>query len=151
MHYKQRRASGSWSKKKKKKKEKKIKIRILFYESETWRTTVTTLKKVQTFIDICFRRLFEFADQTELAMKNHGSLQNNNLQIKKSAKTLEMAGSHSCKTFILEEKRKRRKEKKSPPRKHGAVTWMQTWRRQASPEDGWSSLLTARVTREHLF
>ena len=30
---------------------------ILLYGSEIWRTTVTTMKKIQTFINTCFRRI----------------------------------------------------------------------------------------------
>jgi hypothetical protein len=30
---------------------------VLLYEAETWRTTVTTTNKIQTFINTCLRRI----------------------------------------------------------------------------------------------
>ena len=43
---------------------------VLLYGAETWRTTVTTMKRIQTFINICLRRILKrYAGQTSSATK----------------------------------------------------------------------------------
>ena len=36
---------------------------VLLYGAETWRTTVATMKRIQTFINTCFRRILKVIPQ----------------------------------------------------------------------------------------
>ena len=45
---------------------------VLLYGSETWRSTKLLIKKLQTFINKCLRRILISVDQRSSQMKNYG-------------------------------------------------------------------------------
>ena len=52
---------------------------VFLYGAETWKTTATTMKRIQTFINTCLRRFSRFAGQTLSATKNCGNEQDSSL------------------------------------------------------------------------
>ncbi len=58
---------------------------VLFYGSEKWRNTVTTTKKIQTFINICLRPFSRSDGPIPSATRNYGSAQAKNQQTKRSS------------------------------------------------------------------